>query len=324
MPRRARPTSRPWLLLLLLVPLLAACGGGEQTGDASGASSGTRTVQTAMGPVEVPARAKRVVVLDTGELDLVATLGIRPVGLATAGGGGIADVQSYLRGAATGARRVGTSDGVDLERIAALRPDLILGTSVRVEEQYERLSQIAPTVLGETPAAWKDNVTLWGRALGREADVRRGLAAYERRAAALGRRLGDPGAVTVSVVRFLEGEIRLYAPPSFIGTILGDVGVRLPRTAERETEDINATLSLETLDRADGDVLYTSVYGDPVATDLQRATRSRIWRTLSAVRDGRTQRVDDDVWMLGLGLTSAGKVLDDLERTLPGAARASR
>jgi iron complex transport system substrate-binding protein len=67
-----------------------------------------------------------------------------------------------------------TSDGFQYERIAALEPDLIIGTNAGIEEDtYDKLSEIAPTVAhpdgGEGYfSAWDVQALLIGKALGRE------------------------------------------------------------------------------------------------------------------------------------------------------------
>ena len=69
-----------------------------------------------------------------------------------------------------------TADGFEFERIAALEPDLIVGTNAGLtEKDYELLSQIAPTipsVEGSTRyfSSWQDQTLQIARALGREDD----------------------------------------------------------------------------------------------------------------------------------------------------------
>ena len=69
-----------------------------------------------------------------------------------------------------------TSDGLEFERIAALEPDLIVGTNAGLtEKDHELLSAIAPTVTsaeGSTQyfSPWQDQTLQIARALGREAD----------------------------------------------------------------------------------------------------------------------------------------------------------
>jgi iron complex transport system substrate-binding protein len=311
-------------LAVVLFPLLAlavaACGSSDDGGDAgtaagtTTAAGETRTVEHAMGTTDVSGTPKRVVVLDTPELELAAALGIRPVGSVRADVG--LGVPRYLVEMARGSASVGTIQEPNLIEIARLKPDLILGSKLRHEQLYDQLTAIAPTVFTDTPADWKANIRTNAAALNQTAEAARLLADYEQRARALGERLGDPAGLTVAVVRFVPGEIRLYSPRSFIGSVLKDVGVTLPPAAERAT-DINATLSLENLDEANAEVIYTTVYGPEQDTDMEQALRLPSWRALDAVRAGAVHEEPDDVWMLGIGTTGAGKVLDELEATLP-------
>lgn len=69
---------------------------------------------------------------------------------------------------------VGTIEEPNLEAIAALEPDLVISSKVRHEQIYDELSAIAPTVFAENAGAtWKENVLLYGEAVGREAAAAR-------------------------------------------------------------------------------------------------------------------------------------------------------
>jgi iron complex transport system substrate-binding protein len=301
---------------------LTACGSSDDASttagtSASDAAAGPRTVQTAMGPVQITGAPERVVVLDTPELDLTTTLGITPVGTVKAAVGD--GLPRYLADKAKGIANVGEIGEPNLVKIAQLKPDLILSSKIRDEQRYAQLTKIAPTVLTETPADWKPNVVTDAQALGKADEAKALLQQYEARAAALKAKLPDAADTTVSVVRFLPGEIRLYSPKSFIGTVLKDVGVQLPPAAEKAT-DINATLSLENLEQADADVLYTTTYGPEEDTDAAQAKRLPAWKDIAAVKDGRVYDEPDDVWMLGIAIRGAGLVLDELEKTLPAPA----
>ena len=314
-------------LLALVLAFLAACGGagGSSGGTASGAGSaaGTeqeRVVQHAMGETAVPANPERVVVLDTQELDAAVSLGITPVGAVRTDVG--TDFPSYLRDVVEQTQNVGTIQTPDLEAIAALEPDLILSSKLRHEAIYADLAQIAPTVFAErTGDAWKDNLLLYARALGKEQEAERTLAEYERRATELGEQLGNPRETTVSVVRFLPGEIRLYGPKSFSGTVLEDVGLARPQVV-METDEIAVNVSLEQLGQADADVIYVTTYGPEQDTQQREALAGPLWNSLEAVRNGRVHQVADDIWMLGIGVTGANLILDDLQKTLLPAAAA--
>ncbi|MEU6238358.1 ABC transporter substrate-binding protein [Kitasatospora sp. NPDC047058] len=196
---RARRLPAAVLAVALSTTLLAACGSNgdgqdaaKPAGDAAAASAGSaavfpRTVTHAAGTAEIKAQPKRVVVLDSGELDDVTLLGITPVGavsphMKTEGG-----FPGYLKDKIKDTKDVGPMNEPNLELIASLKPDLILSSKVRHAKVYDKLNAIAPTVLAETTGfPWKENLALYAQALGKEAEAKKALADYEARAAKLG------------------------------------------------------------------------------------------------------------------------------------------
>ncbi|MEU2075664.1 iron-siderophore ABC transporter substrate-binding protein [Streptomyces sp. NPDC013489] len=319
---------------------LAACGGGDGGSDASAkedtgkkkdvatggkdfgdaaaktAAMGTdakagqfpRTLTHALGKTELPAAPKRVVVLDVGEFDNVVSLGVKPVGYAPAEGDD--GIPAYLQKDAGTPKSVGTINNLNLEAIANLQPDLILGSQLRAADKYDELSKIAPTVFSIRPGfTWKENYLLNAAALDRTAEAEAKLAAYETKAEQLGKDIG-PDKPTVSMVRYLPGKIRLYAKASFIGTILQDTG--LPRPENQRIDELAAEISPEKIDEADGDWIFTGVYGEAKATKKDTAQANPLWKNLKAVKAGQAEDVPDETWYLGLGVTAANMVLDDL------------
>lgn len=300
----------------------AVATGGKDFGDAAKktAEYGTdakagqfpRTLTHAMGRTEIKAAPKRVVVLDVGEFDNVVSLGVKPVGYAPSEGD--AAIPSYLKKDAGNPKNVGTINSLNLEAIAGLKPDLILGSQLRAADKYDELSKIAPTVFSIRPGfTWKENYLLNAAALDRTAKAKSELAAYETNAKKLGEDIG-PDKPTISMVRYLPDKIRLYAKASFIGTILQDAG--LPRPENQQIDDLAAEISPENIDQADADWIFTGVYGDAKATERDTARSNPLWKNLGAVKAGRAKDVSDETWYLGLGVTSANLVLGDLRADL--------
>ncbi|OPF76732.1 ABC transporter substrate-binding protein [Streptomyces antioxidans] len=267
-----------------------------------------RTITHAMGRTELKSRPKRVVVLDVGELDNVVSLGLKPVGYAPSEGDQA--IPGYLKKDAGNPKNVGTINNLNLEAINALHPDLILGSKLRAEPLYDELKQIAPTVFSIRPGfTWKENYRLNAAALDRTAEAERSLDAYEKKAEKLGEDIGAEKP-TITMLRFMPQATRLYAKASFIGTILRDVG--LPRPENQRINDLAAEISPERIDEADADWIFTGVYGDPKATKRDQARSNPLWKKLRAVKAGRARNVDEETWYLGLGVTAADRVLDDL------------
>ncbi|MFJ9325147.1 ABC transporter substrate-binding protein [Streptomyces sp. NPDC101230] len=271
-----------------------------------------RTVTHAMGKSEIKAAPKRVVVLDVGEFDNVVSLGLKPVGYAPSEGD--AAIPSYLEKGAGSPKSVGTINSLNLEAIAGLKPDLILGSQLRAADKYDELSKIAPTVFSIRPGfTWKENYLLNAAALDRTERAHSALAAYQAKAEKLGEDIGADKP-TVSMVRYMPDRLRLYAKASFIGTILEDVG--LPRPKNQQIDDLATEISPERIDEAAADWIFTGVYGDAKATQRDTAQSNPLWKKLDAVKEGRAKDVSDETWYLGLGVTAAGLVLDDLRADL--------
>lgn len=294
-----RPASR-----LVLTALFALASAG------SAACQG-REITHAAGVTCVPGTPQRVVVLDIGPLDTALALGIKPVG-AVSKFADSDDFVSYLNDRTGGIRNVGIITQPSLERILALKPDLILSSKVRHGELYAQLSRIAPTVLSESVGAtWRENLLLWGDALGKKAQAQTLLTRFRVRAKTVGQR--HPG-VTVSVVRFLPGQTRIMHRASFIGTVLDEAGLRRPPS--QRVNDFAAMVSAEAIPQMDASHLFYTTWGDPKTTTRSEMTASPLWKNLGAVKAGRAFGVDDDYWMTGTGILAANRVLDDLEKYL--------
>jgi iron complex transport system substrate-binding protein len=298
---------------LLTVTALTACGSSSdaEPAAAEGPAGEPRTVAHALGETEVRADPERVVTLDTPHLDTALSLGVTPVGSVQSD---VAEgLPGYLGERAEGIEIVGTIEEPDLEAIVALEPDLILSSKVRHEEIYDKLSQIAPTVFTDYEKGWKDIFTVSAEALDLAEEGEQALADYAERAEEVGQQVGADE-LTASIVRFLPDETRIYGPETFSGSVLTDVGFELPGLDYDEYS--MAYISPEQIEMADADVLFATTYGDPAATTKEKVTA--LWGNLKAVQNGCQFDIEDDEWMLGIGLIGAGIILDDVASSLEG------
>lgn len=266
-----------------------------------------RTITQSEGMTKIPAKPKRVVVLDTGELDDVVSLGITPVGIPSTDGE--SSVPSYLKDKVKSAKPIGTISEPNLEAIAALKPDLILGSKLRADKLYKQLSQIAPTVFSIRPGyPWKENFNLVADSLGEETKGAQVMQTYQQNVSALkSKTTGNP---TISLVRFMPGKLRLYANKSLIGVILQDAGLARPKV--QDINDLAVEISPEKISQANGDYIFYTSYGKPGATGETKVISGSQWKNLPAVKAGKASRVNDDIWFLGLGPTGAGLIVKQL------------
>lgn len=292
---------------------LTACAGPGPSSSAPSPEAVTRPVEHVAGTTEVPVAPQRVVVLDLGALDSAVALGVAPVGAATAPGQD--GLLPYLTAQTRGVETVGEVGAPDLGRIAALEPDLVLGSALTDRQRYDELSEIAPTVLAEgAGASWQDDLLVHAQALGRGVQAVALLEQHLIRSAELGAAVDD--GTTVSVVRFVPGEIHLLGRESFVGTVLQDAGIARPPS--QDVAQPVVTVSPQQTGRVGGDVVFVGTEGDPAGTDGPAVLSGPQWRQLPAVAAGRVHEVDDAVWFLGSGPGAADLVLDDLARVLGG------
>jgi iron complex transport system substrate-binding protein len=279
------------------------------------AAQETRKVEHAMGTTQVACPDQRVVTLGQGATDTTLALGVKPVGVVDPWGG---EWYAYIADQVVAITSVGSETQPNLESIAALQPDLILGSKLRHEAIYEQLSAIAPTVFAETIGrAWKENLPLYASALCREEQGRELLANWEERIEEFQQRMGERLETEVSVVRFREDEVRIYTT-GFPGSVLRDAGLARPDSQQVEDWENSPqllTVSKEQIPLMDADVMFyfVSNWRDDEASEVQAEwTGHPLWQTLDVVRQGNVYPVDEDHWNLGGGIQAANRMLDDL------------
>lgn len=182
---------------------------------------------------------------------------------------------------------------LDMERIASLRPDLIVATHSGInKEEYDILSRIAPT-LAQSAAfpdfgmPWEEQTLFIGRALGKEQEAK-GLIAQVEEAIADARRAHQQfGRATIAWISPAEGQGQYWAvgpntPPM---RFLAALGFRLPDQLAQVigTRD-SAPISAEQLHLADADVIIFQVDSD---AEKEAFLGDPIFSRLAAVRQKR-------------------------------------
>ncbi|HWI72044.1 MAG TPA: iron-siderophore ABC transporter substrate-binding protein [Baekduia sp.] len=329
-----RTALRNLLPALLVATTLAACG---TTSGGTGSGAGTRTITDARGTeLHVPVKPRRVVTLSEPTLDGALALGLRPI--ATTSGRGQGGVSSYLAARARGIPTVGVLGQPNIERVAALRPDLILldGTAVQDMAVVDKLRRLAPTAyVSKTGQDWRTAFAATAAALNRKPEGERVLKAFDDRVARVRDGLGANTRARVSVVRW--GGIGL---PSVLmkelaaGRVLEALGLRRPASQDRDGPGHSVPISLENLRQIDGDWMFLGALGTgatggvadtpadlTAARDALRTARDTPGFTrLRAVRDDHVVPVDGSAWTSAGGPLAERVVLDDVAHALGAAS----
>lgn len=311
-------TARRFVILLagVLLLALAACGGGGQpAGESTAAAGDSNTVEHKFGETVVPADPKRVVTVGWNDQDFVLALGIVPVA-----------ARSFFENydtfpwveKATGGKPIPTwgADSIDFEAIAKEKPDVIFAIYETIDEPtYQKLSQIAPTVIQSD--AYADEETPWdvqlrttGRALGREAEAQALVDQVNARIAEA-KKKNPEFANKVLVEDFGPedgGHYLLGAndPRRSLFTALGFA-----------TQDVTGDLSEEKLELLDRDVLFVN------GATPDQMLASPAFARLAVVKDGRTLYTSFDSNLSGALTYSGPQALEyALDKLVPELSNA--
>lgn len=272
------------LAALLAVATLVACGSddGDQ-GTATGAAAATDTSASAAGPepgalpVTIPHRygettiesePKRIVVAGLREQDALLALGIDPVATTEWYGkhpGAIFPWAKEALGDKPLPEVLDFTDGIQFEKIAAQRPDLILAVySGLTRDDYDKLSQIAPTVAqpkGEVDwgSSWQEEISTVGKAVGRPEQAAALQAKAEAQLAGAAKEHPEFTGQTAIVASTFNG-IYVYGPQDARSRLMGDLGFAYPaELRDIGKGDFGGQLSQERTDLMDqGVVLWFS------------------------------------------------------------------
>ncbi|CAG9613047.1 putative siderophore-binding lipoprotein YfiY [Bacillus rhizoplanae] len=304
-------------LILSFALLLGACGKTNDKAEAKKEEKQkTITIEHAMGKTEVPANPKRVVVLTNEGAEALLSLGVTPVGAAQPPTGD--PWYPHTKDKMKNTKPVGDELQVNLEAIAALKPDLIIGNKMRQEKVYEQLNSIAPTVFSETlRGEWKDNFKFYAKAVNKEKEGQKVLADYDKRIKDLQGKLGDQVNQEISMVRFMPGDVRIYHQDTFSGVILKELGFKRPGD-QNKNDFAERNVSKERIPAMDGDILFYFTYNkgnENKGSELEKEyTSDPLFQNLNAVKNGKAYKVDDVIWNTAGGVIAANLMLDDIEK----------
>jgi iron complex transport system substrate-binding protein len=292
----------PALLAFLLAAVLAACGSGteqppQQSGQQSPQAQGAFpvTVEHKYGSTTIEQQPQRVVTLGLSDQDAVLALGIKPVGAVD-----WFKERPYGKWPWTNDRWgdtrpeiVGERDQYNVEKIAALEPDLILAVySGMKQEQYDTLSQIAPVVAQpkgypDYAAPWKEMSRHIGKALGQENRMNELITETEEKFARVREQHPEFAEQTLIVAdSFQPGIYSAFTETDPKAIFFSELGFKLsPKVDELAEEGQNvAEFGAERLDLLDVDRL---VWVTSNEESNQRIKAEPLYQKLQVVQDKR-------------------------------------
>jgi iron complex transport system substrate-binding protein len=313
--------QRRWLVASLMVAslLLAACGGGqgepvaqEPTTSATSATPTDAdttptdadtdsqaaafpvTIEHTYGETTIESEPERIVSVGFTEQDTLLALGVTPVAVRNWFGDKPHATWAWARDELGDAEPTVLAVGeLDMEQIAAQDPDLIVGIFSGVtQQQYDRLSQIAPVVAQpedyvDFGVPWQEQTRILGRATGRQDRAETLISELESRFESV--RQKHPQFQGASgMVGFLGGgnaNYHLYGPQDLRARFMGALGFDIPHdVAQFVGEEFSAPVSRERLSLTDVDAMVW-VVNDPAGRE--QLADEDLYQNLDVAQQGR-------------------------------------
>ncbi|MCX4029495.1 iron-siderophore ABC transporter substrate-binding protein [Endozoicomonas sp. SM1973] len=281
----------------------------------------TRQVRDMTGAeVIIPRQPKRVIALSEVDLDSLIALGMQPVG-ATAGRGQIT-TPSYLADHTTDVTIVGRLGLPSIDKLIELKPDLILAGGFIDPVALKQVKKIAPTLvthsIGEN---WKQAFQRTASLLGQEQAAEIYWETYNKRVSQLKSALGENANAKISVVRWNPKGPSYMLGDSFISSVLNDIQLKRPETQNQPGAGHSPPLSLEALEKIDGDWLFvgTLVEKSKATQALEHIKATQVFQQLKAVQNNHVVNVDGSLWTSVGGPLAAMAVLNDLATAFEGS-----
>lgn len=275
----------------------------------------TRTVQTKTGPLTLKKRPSRIVTLSSSDTEIMLALGGNVVGRST--------VLGQVRPPEAAAiPEVGNAHEIRFEKLATLKPDLVVG-SPSLMQHKGTVEKLGATMLFNSHNTYADiqhTIRLYGQVLGREEAAEkliRDLDAQMKRATQT-----MPAHKPKAIILYgAPGSFVVALPSSYPGNILELAGgvnaaASFPKL---DTMPQYAELSLERIVAANPDAIYLITHGDPEAVleSFKKELESNpVWKNLNAVKNGHYEVLPNDLFAAnpGLRIPDAVKHLNELLR----------
>ncbi|WP_068423340.1 iron-siderophore ABC transporter substrate-binding protein [Janibacter terrae] len=316
--------------LLVAAPVaLSACGSDPATDAAATSGSDDSafpvSIESALGTAEITEKPKKVVTLGQGSTETSIALGTVPVGMEEYAWA--ADESGYTPWVHEAVKDeggtlpefVGAGEELDLEKIVELEPDVILAPwSGITQEQYDSLSEIAPTVAYPDKAwstDWDEQIEIIGEALGEEEQARGVVEDLEQQLVDEAKKHPEWAEHTFSYVYTTPDTLGVFLPTEQRAAIVQKLGLKpdpVVKTLEETEGTDSAVIGYENADKLnDSDLIFT-FYSDPKAK--KQAMDNKLYASIPAIKQGAVVAGEDNAFVTASSMINPLTVPYTLER----------
>ena len=271
-----------------------------------------KTIVHDFGTTELKKAPKRIVILDNLYGEILDPLDITPVG-ATTGQADSQELSTLFKKQYKDAKvvSVGWQGNPDLDKIAELKPDLILMTGEQ-EDLYEELSEIAPTVGYQinTDENWDYHETSLKVAeiFDKRDEMKKDLDRLDAREAVFAENVKAKfGNQKLMYLRVTDNDIRYYAYGHF--GYLYDT-YHFNRAETFNPDDMFQVIDPDKLKDINPDLLI--VQADSQELLDNKLKNSPVWTSLKAVQNNKVIYADYSTYMLGFGIVSQEAIMKQI------------
>ena len=271
-----------------------------------------KTIVHDFGTTKLKKAPKRIVILDNLYGEILDPLDITPVGATT----GQADSQEFstlFKKQYKDAKvvSVGWQGNPDLDKIAELKPDLILMTGEQ-EDLYDELSEIAPTVGYQinTDENWDYHETSLKVAeiFDKRDEMKKDLDRLDAREAVFAENVKAKfGNQKLMYLRVTDNDIRYYAYGHF--GYLYDT-YHFNRAETFNPDDMLQVIDPDKLKDINPDLLIVQADSQELLDNKLKNTP--VWTSLKAVQNNKVIYADYSTYMLGFGIVSQEAIMKQI------------
>jgi iron complex transport system substrate-binding protein len=258
------------------------------------AKDGSVTIKHAFGETKIPSPPKRVVSAGYTDQDDLLALGVVPVAVTNWFGDQPFGVWPWALPKLGTAQPVvlDLSNGIQVDQIAALKPDLIVATNAGMDaDTYTKLTAIAPTVAQSGQDAffepWKDQAATIGQAVFKYEEMRKLVSDLDDKFVNAGKNNASFSGKKVFVVRgAFMGDALQITPAGWRTDFLTQMGFVIPDGIDNYIKGGEALVprdrAASVLDEADAliwttesDAEQTALLADPTFAELKATKTNR-------------------------------------------------
>ncbi|WP_205907452.1 MULTISPECIES: siderophore ABC transporter substrate-binding protein [Salinivibrio] len=285
-----------------------------------GSQVAAKTIEHAMGTIEIDGVPQRVVVLGQGSLDVLDRIGVEPVGVVKS------LMPDYLADKYQDEKyvAVGTVKEPDYEAIFMAKPDLIIAEA-RMASLMKELEEIAPTIMFQADynQYWQSVQKNWrmlGQVFDKQDKVEAIIAKMDAKIAST-RNKAAADNFNALMVMSNGSKVAMFGEKSRFGMVFDELGLKPAKSDDVEVAGSHGNLiSFEYIADANPDVLLVldreQAIGEGVGKAKARFDNPLVNKT-PAHQNNRISYLDPTAWYITMaGMTAMDKMIDDVNRVL--------